>query len=106
MSHYEQLESYLKDHPETRLVIIDPAGAYIGPDVDDYKDSELRALLGPLAQLAARRNVTIILIKHLVRARQTRPSTKSAAQWVTSTQCGPASRSPPNAAPTASSSCP
>src|SRR5262249_53974565 len=48
-----------------RLVVIDPAGAYIGrAGCDDYKDSELRALLGPLCELAARRRVTILLVKH------------------------------------------
>src|SRR5262249_55878723 len=43
-----------------------PAGAYIGKSgVDDHKDSELRALLGPLMELAALRAVTILLVKHL-----------------------------------------
>jgi putative DNA primase/helicase len=35
--------------------------------VDDHKDSELRALLGPLAELAARRHCTIILVKHFTK---------------------------------------
>src|SRR5262249_40576800 len=46
LAHYEQMERYLEDYPDIRLVIIDPAGAYIGKaGVDDHKDSELRALL-------------------------------------------------------------
>jgi hypothetical protein len=48
------------------LIIVDPAGAYVGR-VDDYKDSALRTLLGPLSELAARRDVSIVLIKHLVK---------------------------------------
>src|SRR5262249_17458558 len=49
-----------------RLVVIDPAGAYVGrAGVDEHKDADLRTLLGPLAELAARRHVTIVLIKHL-----------------------------------------
>src|SRR5262249_27236348 len=35
--------------------------------VDDHKDAELRTLLGPLSELAARRGVTILLIKHINR---------------------------------------
>src|SRR5207244_482487 len=56
----------LQARPEGRLVVVDPAGAYIGKSgIDDHKDSDLRALLGPLAELAARHAVTILLVKHL-----------------------------------------
>ncbi|HET6574063.1 MAG TPA: AAA family ATPase [Fimbriiglobus sp.] len=66
LAHFRQLEEELEDHPDVRLVVIDPAGAYIGrAGVDDHKDSELRALLGPLAELAGRRGVAILLVKHL-----------------------------------------
>ncbi len=66
LAHYQQLEEELEANPGVRLVVIDPAGAYIGrTGVDDHKDSELRALLGPLAELAAKRNVAVILVKHL-----------------------------------------
>jgi hypothetical protein len=68
LANYEALEAKLLEHPGIRLVGIDPAGAYVSPSgVDDHKDSELRALLGPLAQLAARRRVTVALVKHLVK---------------------------------------
>jgi hypothetical protein len=68
LAHYQTLERTLTERPEIKLVVIDPAGAYIGPGVDDHKDSELRALLGPLAELAARRRVTILLVKHFSKA--------------------------------------
>ncbi len=68
LAHYRQLEEELQRRPRVRLVVIDPAGAYVSPSgVDDHKDSELRALLGPLAVLAARRRVTVLLVKHLVK---------------------------------------
>jgi hypothetical protein len=63
-----ELERFLKEHPEVKLVTVDPAGAYLGKGVDDHRDSELRALLGPLAQLAAKYGVTIILVKHFSKA--------------------------------------
>lgn len=66
LAHCERLGEFLRDHPRVRLVVIDPAGAYIGgAGVDDHKDSELRTLLGPLADLAARYGVTVLLVKHL-----------------------------------------
>jgi hypothetical protein len=62
------MEAYLDQNPSIRLIVIDPAGAFIGRSgVDDYNDSELRSLLGPMAELAARRNVLIILVKHLIK---------------------------------------
>jgi putative DNA primase/helicase len=64
--HYEQMRVALEANPDIRLVIIDPAGAYVGRSgVNDHKDSELQALLGPMAELAAEKGVTIILVKHL-----------------------------------------
>jgi hypothetical protein len=66
LSHFRELEAELGRHPGIRLVVIDPAGAFIGnTGIDDHKDSDLRALLGPLAEVAARKAVTILLIKHL-----------------------------------------
>jgi hypothetical protein len=66
LADYAALEHELQFRPNVRLVVIDPAGAYIGrAGVDDHKDSELRTLLGPLAELAANRQVTILLVKHL-----------------------------------------
>jgi hypothetical protein len=66
LAHYEATEAELAGRPDVRLVVIDPAGAFVGrTGIDDHRDSELRALLGPLTELAARRDVTIILVKHL-----------------------------------------
>jgi hypothetical protein len=66
LAHYERLAEELADRPGVRLVVIDPAGAYVGrTGVDDHKDSELRGLLDPLNELAARTGVTILLVKHL-----------------------------------------
>jgi hypothetical protein len=66
LAEYQQMEEELRRRPDVRLVVIDPAGAYVGrTGVDDHKDSELRSLLDPMAELAARRRVTIGLVKHL-----------------------------------------
>jgi hypothetical protein len=73
LAHYQAMEAHLAANPSIRLVVIDPAGAFIGRSgVDDYNDTELRSLLGPMAELAARREVTILLIKHLVKGATTK----------------------------------
>lgn len=47
-----------------RLVIVDPFMAYIG-DTDGHLDSDIRALLAPLAALAAETGAAIVLVRHL-----------------------------------------
>ena len=50
-----------------RLVVIDPVSAYLGGK-DSYKDSEVRALLHPLSELAARHRVAVVAVTHLRKA--------------------------------------
>ena len=47
------------------LLIIDPVTAYLGNQTDMYKDSHVRAVLTPLALMAERTGVAILLVRHL-----------------------------------------
>ena len=51
------------------LIVIDPISAYVG-DKDSHRDSEVRGLLAPLAQLAERHHVTILGVIHLLKNSQ------------------------------------
>jgi hypothetical protein len=46
------------------LVIIDPVAAYLDAR-DSHRDADVRAVLGPLAELAARRHVAVVGVCHL-----------------------------------------
>jgi RecA-family ATPase len=59
------LEAALQKLCNTALVVIDPVSAFIPPKVDDHRDSDVRGLLRPLADLAARYNLAVVLVKHL-----------------------------------------
>jgi len=59
----KSLEQTLRANPSIKLVVIDPASSYLG-DVNLEKEREVRRVLMPLAQLAERLDVTIILILH------------------------------------------
>jgi putative DNA primase/helicase len=50
--------------PHVAMLIIDPVGAYLG-GTDSHVNSDVRALLAPLAALAAKYDVAIVLISHL-----------------------------------------
>lgn len=60
----DALDEALGDLPECRLVIIDPISAYMG-GVDSHNNTDVRAVLAPITEIASRRNVTIISITHL-----------------------------------------
>jgi hypothetical protein len=49
------------------VVIIDPIMAYLGANIDTYKDHHTRRALAPLAALAERLVVTIIIVRHLTK---------------------------------------
>lgn len=51
-----------------RLLVIDPVMAYLGDRVDAYKDSEVRRVLTPLAIMAERLQIAVVLIRHLNRS--------------------------------------
>jgi len=66
MGHFRELDRALQSDPEIKLIVIDPAGAYVGRSgVNENQDAELRSLLGPLSEAANRSGACVLLIKHL-----------------------------------------
>ena len=60
-----KLEKLLDQRPTTRLVVIDPVSAYMSR-VDTHKNAEVRSeVLDPLAELAERRDITVLAVTHL-----------------------------------------
>jgi hypothetical protein len=60
----QQLEKALIDIGDVKLIIIDPITAYLG-GTDSHKTADVRALLAPVSDLAARHGVAIVTISHL-----------------------------------------
>ncbi|MGL4511514.1 MAG: AAA family ATPase [Lacipirellulaceae bacterium] len=50
--------------PDCRLVVVDPIGSYLGGKVDAHRENEVRAVLGPIAQLASEHGVAVVLVAH------------------------------------------
>ena len=49
---------------DCRLIVIDPLSAFLG-NIDSHKNSDVRALLAPLAKVGANLGATILLVSHL-----------------------------------------
>lgn len=47
------------------LVVIDPLMAYLGSEVNAHRDQDVRLALAPLARLAERLHVAVVIIRHL-----------------------------------------
>jgi hypothetical protein len=63
----QALGRVLSELRDVVLVIVDPISAYLGK-TDSHKNAEVRAVLAPLAELAAKFNVAILGITHLSKA--------------------------------------
>ena len=59
-----ELEKAIRATRDCRLVVIDPITAYLGK-TDSHRNAEIRALLAPLSELAARCGVALVAVTHL-----------------------------------------
>jgi hypothetical protein len=63
-SDLPRLRDMLAAIGDVALVIVDPISAYLG-NVDSHRNSEVRALLHPLSQLAGEHKAAILCVSHL-----------------------------------------
>lgn len=64
-----ELEKHIEEHPETKLIIIDPISAYCD-GADTNNNPQVRALLQPLSEFAAKHKVAVLCITHLNKGEQ------------------------------------
>ena len=65
------LAKWLETTPDARAIFIDPISAYCG-GTDSHKNAEVRAMLSPLSELAARHRVAVICVTHLAKGNGTK----------------------------------
>lgn len=62
------IEEAIRGATDCRLLIVDPISAFLGPNCDSHSNADVRRLLGPLAALAERQRVAVLLVSHLNKA--------------------------------------
>ncbi|ALG06312.1 AAA family ATPase [Kibdelosporangium phytohabitans] len=71
--HWERLPSLPRDSSRIRaaveetnaaLVVVDPFMAYLGADINPYRDTEIRRALAPLTRMAEQLRVAVVLVRH------------------------------------------
>jgi len=65
----KRLEEKIKSIGNVMLVIIDPISAYLGK-TDSHNNSDMRAILAPLAEMAMKHNTAFILVTHFNKSTQ------------------------------------
>ncbi len=80
------LERALAEMPECKLIVIDPIGSFYG-GADAHKESEVRAILTPLAKLAEKAGVAVLLVAHFNKSKGGRASTRVAGSAALRNQC-------------------
>jgi hypothetical protein len=63
-SDLELLKTFLGEHPQIKLIVMDPVTSYIG-EVDPNKPKEVRPFLNKLKRFAEEMEVSLLLIMHL-----------------------------------------
>jgi putative DNA primase/helicase len=58
------IDTYLEQHPDIRLIIIDPISNYLG-DVSMVAEQEVRTILIPLKRIAEQRMISVVIVMHL-----------------------------------------
>jgi HK97 family phage major capsid protein len=62
--HVGALREVVLEH-DPGLVIVDPIGAYVGGNIDTWKDDSVRLVMTPLAELAEDAGCAFLLVAHL-----------------------------------------
>jgi putative DNA primase/helicase len=62
----QQIEDMI-DAIAARFVVLDPILSYIGDNVNEYRDKEVRRALMPLIALAQRRGIALVCLRHVTK---------------------------------------
>ena len=58
------IEMALAKLPDCKLIVVDPIGSFLGGRTDAHRDNEVRGVLAPIATLAERYGVAVLVVAH------------------------------------------
>jgi hypothetical protein len=64
LADIDALEASLRQCNDCRLVVIDPIGSFLGGRTDAHRDNEVRSVLAPVAALAEKYGVAVVVVAH------------------------------------------
>lgn len=63
-----ELAQQLIANPNIQMLTIDPVNSYLGSGIDSFKDAEVRSILQPLADLANKYDIAVVMVTHLTKS--------------------------------------
>jgi hypothetical protein len=63
----QAIEGVEAESRKVGMVVIDPIGAFLSDAVDSHRDASVRRALAPLAALAERRDLVVVVVAHLTK---------------------------------------
>jgi hypothetical protein len=64
LAELDAIEVTVMKTADCRLLIIDPVGSFLGSNTDAHRDNEVRGVLAPLAQMADRLGIAVLIVMH------------------------------------------
>jgi RecA/RadA recombinase len=64
LADVDAIEQALQQLEDCKLVVVDPIGSYLGGKVDAHRDNAVRAVLTPIASLAEKYGVAVVIVAH------------------------------------------
>lgn len=65
LSYLASLESLIVRIGDVKLLVVDPVASYVGTRTDDHRNNQLRGVMEPLAEMAARLKIAVLVVTHL-----------------------------------------
>jgi hypothetical protein len=76
LEHIDVLADALERTPNAKLLVIDPISAYHPKGSDSHNNTDVRGMLVPLVELAARMGVAVLVVTHLNKSGQSKSITR------------------------------
>ena len=64
LTDVDELNKKLASIKQAKLLVVDPIGSYLGRGCDAHRDSDVRAVLSPLAELAKEHQIAVLVVAH------------------------------------------
>lgn len=64
LANVEALGVALQQTPDCALIVVDPIGSFLGGGIDAHRDNEVRSILAPVASLAEKYGVAVLIVAH------------------------------------------
>jgi hypothetical protein len=64
LADLDAIEQALTQLPDCKLIVVDPIGSFLGGKTDAHRDNEVRGVLAPIAKLAEKYGVAVLVVAH------------------------------------------